>query len=258
MSDTPASTDNVSASATLTADPAAANATSTAPEGSSTTTATTTPWFDAADADTKSFVENKGWKEPKDVLKSYRELEKLLGQDKAGKTFALPDWNDKAQVDALYEKLGRPANPDQYELQLGDNPDQEFVAFSKNAFHELGLNASQAKALSEKWAQFGAQRIAAEHQATQAKAAQEAKVLDQEWGAAKDSNVRVAQQAVRQLGFDAKAVDALQTALGYDGVMKFMHSLGTKLGESSFVAGDRSAGEQTLTLAQRMYPTMQK
>ena len=54
--------------------------------------ATTTPtdsgiaWLPNADADTKGFIETKGWQSPADAVTSYRNIEKMLGADRAGRT----------------------------------------------------------------------------------------------------------------------------------------------------------------------------
>ncbi len=61
-------------------------------------------------------VEKKAWKSPQDLFKSYRELEKTLGQDKV----VLPkDGADAKEWDAVYNKLGRPDTPDKYTAPQG-------------------------------------------------------------------------------------------------------------------------------------------
>jgi hypothetical protein len=68
------------------------------------------------------------------------------------------------------------------------------------------------------------------------------KALRKEWGAAHDQNVEIARNAARKLGFTPEAVDALEKTMGYDGVMKFMHGLGSKLGEANFVSSGETQG----------------
>jgi hypothetical protein len=91
------------------------------------------------------------FKTENDLGKSYLELEKRLGA-----SVVLPGKNAKPEdVEAFYEKLGRPKSPDGYELDpvfLPDNVSQTDPGnkeFRKIA-HEIGLSKVQAKALN-KW-----------------------------------------------------------------------------------------------------------
>ena len=73
-------------------------------------------------AEDRTYAESKGWKgdtPPDALLSSYKNLEKVWGADKAGRALMLPkDANDTAALDAIYDKLGRPADPSGYEITL--------------------------------------------------------------------------------------------------------------------------------------------
>jgi hypothetical protein len=77
-------------------------------------------WLDALDADGKNYVSKKGFKEPKDVLQSYINLEKLHGvpQDRLLK---LPETLEGDDAAPLWEKLGKPKEASEYTFELHES-----------------------------------------------------------------------------------------------------------------------------------------
>jgi len=83
-------------------------------------------WTAAFDEDTNAYVSNKGWKEPQDLLMSYRNLEKFAGGAK--NLLELPPEDaSPEQLDAFYTKLGRPASPDEYGIRPPEGADPELT-----------------------------------------------------------------------------------------------------------------------------------
>jgi hypothetical protein len=69
----------------------------------------------------------------------------------------------------------------------------------------------------------------------------------------------VAQNAFKALGAPTEAVQALEKAVGYDKVMEMFRSVGSRIGEDTFVkstapgqTGVQSREQATATLAERM------
>lgn len=199
-------------------------------------------WYDGFDDDTRGYVQNKGWQKPDDLLNSYRNLEKLTGAG-PDKLFKLPDDGDTEGWNNLYGKLGRPEKPVDYKLPLPEGADGEFADWAKGTFHELGLTTKQGEALAAKWNEFVGGKATASQEQFKMEIANQDKALKQEWGAAYEQNLNVARNAARELGFDAPTVDKLEQSLGFSGLMKMMHNIGSKVGEASFVSGDTSTGK---------------
>ena len=201
-------------------------------------------WIDSFDDEAKGFVQNKGWKDSADLLGSYRNLEKLTGAG-PDKLLKLPTGDDKAEWDAFYTKLGRPESADGYKLPVPDGDDGAFAKTAAGWFHELGLTAAQAEKLSAKWnehvGQMGQQAEAQKGEAYKAQIEQDNKALTSKWGAAYEQNINIAKTAAREFGFDGPTIDKLESALGFAGLMEFMHNVGSKIGEASFVSGDSGA-----------------
>jgi hypothetical protein len=208
-------------------------------------------WLKGADEVTVGYVQNKGWTEPTQVLEGYRNLEKLLGADKAGRAVVLPgDKAEPAEVAAFYEKLGRPADPKDYKIPVPEGYDPGFAEAAKAKFHELGITAKQAEGLAA-WNNEYVQNLVAGQQNQTAEAFQkDVAALKEAWGAAHDQNVVVARNVVNALGWDAAKVDKLSAAIGHKELMQTLHQLGTKMGEDLFVGGKDNQYGGALTPAQ--------
>lgn len=196
-------------------------------------------WLEGADEITVGYVANKGWNEPKQAIESYRNLEKLMGADKAGNAVVLPKPDAaKPELDAFYNRLGRPAEPAGYGLEKIAGADPEFSKTAGAWFHELGLTQKQGEALATKWSEHvGSMTTAGAEAKTNAFAADDA-ALKSSWGQAFAQNVAAAQAGARGLGLDNDTIDKLQGALGHKGTMELLHKIGSKVGESDFITGD--------------------
>ena len=84
------------------------------------------PWTAGLDADTAGYVQNKGWGTVPDVVTSYRNLEKLLGVPK-DQIIQLPKAEDKEAWGQVFNRLGRPEDPKNYEFGLPKEADPAFV-----------------------------------------------------------------------------------------------------------------------------------
>lgn len=208
-------------------------------------------WTDAFDPDTKEYVTQKGFQDPKAVIESYRNLEKLRGVPQE-RLLKLPETGDEKGWKEVYEKLGKPATPEGYGLQAKDPNNTGFVDWAKTTFDRLNLTAQQGQELV---AQFNAFNEAQEKTTNESHtAAVQGQVLSlkKEWGAAFEQNVAAAQAAYRRMGIPDKAIDALEKTMGFDGVIKMFHGIGAKVGEHAFIDGGgqgKGAGFGDLILA---------
>lgn len=199
-------------------------------------------WIDGFSEDLKGYVENKGFKDPATVVDSYRNLEKLLGS--RDKLLKLPDKEDDAEAwKEIYNKLGRPEKPEDYKLQAPDmDKDNGFSKWAEGTFHELGLSRKQAEGLAQKWNDYVAQGAQSLKENAQEKLKQEEAALKKEWGAAYEQNANIVDRAASALGLDDKTLQSLRDSMGSAAAMKFIHNLGTKLGEGEYVSGNNQGG----------------
>lgn len=211
-----------------------------------------TPWYHGADDLTTGYVQNKGWASPLEAVRSYQNLEKLLGADRAGRTVVLPD--EKASPEDMgkfYERLGRPAEPAGYNLKIPEvGGSKDFATAAAAKFHELGLSTKQGEALAEWWNSQSEGIKASQEAAQAAKFQEDDQALRKEWGAAFDQNLLKARTFVQGMGFKADMIDQLQAAWGHKATMEFFHNLGGRMGEADFVSGQPQGFTAAMTPAQ--------
>lgn len=210
-------------------------------------------WLAGAPEDIAAYVTTKGWKDPATAIESYRQLEKHMGVP-ADKLLRLPDFDkaEKADLDAFYGKLGRPANAADYQVKLPENASEAnkaSVEFLKSAYHELGLNQKQAAALTDKLFQNQATQQEAARNAVQAKFSEAEEALKRSWGAAYEKNQTVAKNAAEAFGLDQADLDTLKAILGAKAT-EFLYTVGSKMGEDQFVGQGTNNGFGTMTPAQ--------
>lgn len=209
---------------------------------------TTFDWTATMAPDLKGYVQNKGFKDPASAIDSYRNLEKLMGAPKE-RLLRLPEKDDDAAGwGEIYNRLGRPTDAKGYDLKVPEGADPAFNEWAKSTFHEAGLTAKQAQLVNDKYNEFQNGTATAQKESYETKVADEERTLKKDWGTAYADNEKLAQKAARQFGITAEQVDKLEQTMGYASLMKFMHAIGSKVGEDSFVsASGKKSGFGNLT-----------
>ena len=202
------------------------------------------------DPDTLNLVNDRKWASPKDVLQSYRNLEKLTGVP-ADKIIKLPTDADPAAWNDVYTKLGKPDVADKYDIPVPQGDAGTLMKEAKNWFHEANLSVSQGKALAEKWNAFVESQSKA--QETQHQTAMQADInkLKQEWGSGYEANAAVVDRAAMAFGLDQDTVSALRDVLGPAKAMKFLHAVGSKIAmpENGLINGQIAPGFSSMSPA---------
>lgn len=200
-------------------------------------------WHGYSDAADVAWVNNKGWKGPQDVLKSYRNAEQLIGKN-PDQLLVLPRADDPAGFRSVMQRLGLPESPDKYEFTKTDGvtPDDSYVAWARGTFHELGLTGDQVKALTGKHNEFVKAQLEARANEARTRTTAERAELQREWGAGFERQVNAAKHAANALGISGEIIDAIEGAVGYKKTMQLMAGLGAKLSEDGFVAAGGKSG----------------
>ena len=183
------------------------------------------------------------------LAKSYVHAQKLVGSDKIpvpNKFATEKDW------DAVYEKLGRPADATGYKYDLPEDQSLDNEAlnnFSVQA-HKLGLLPGQANGIVKFYNEMTAASIQeADLKATNAREASSTE-LKKEWGQAFDQKISQAANLAKSVGaselFNANLADG--TKLGDHPVMiRAFAQLAAQMGEDSIT---QSSGPAFQTPAQ--------
>lgn len=196
------------------------------------------PWLPEADELTVGYLQNKGFDSPAKVVESYRNLEKVFGADKAGRTVVIPaDGAEPAEWDAFHSKLGRPKDAAEYKLPVPDGVPKEFSDTAAKWMHEAGLNTKQAETIAKHWNEHIAAEAQKLNDAKAVARAADVEALKTGWGAAHDENLRIAQATRKALNVADEEVDGIAATLGLKRTIELFHRLGQRTGEADFVQG---------------------
>ncbi len=194
------------------------------------------------DAAGLAYIANKGWKSSADVVKSYQSAEKLIGRDPSA-LIALPKADDAVGLRSVMSKLGLPETPEKYEFAAppsGLTIDATYEKWARGTFHEIGIPAPMAKALTAKHNEFVAQAQAQVAKDYELSVAADKKALLSEWKGGHERMLNAAKTAAKTLGFTPEMLDGIERTVGYAGTWKFMAALGVKMGEDGFAtSGDQ-------------------
>lgn len=197
-------------------------------------------WTSNLSEDHRGFVQTKGFQGVDSVLDSYKNLETLLGAPRERLVKLPDDSSDLAAMSEVYDKIGRPEAPEKYSFE--DTTDT--LKWAKKAFHEVGLSDVQARNLVEKFTEHNSSIEEGLNSSKADAIQQQAGALKSDWGAAYDQNVRIAKNATAALGIKPETIESMEEAMGFAEVMKLMHNIGSKVGESDFLQGS-TAGVMT-------------
>lgn len=191
----------------------------------------TTGWSDGLPDDMKGYVENKGWKDPNDMLASYQNLEKLRGVPET-QLLRLPD--DPAAegaMDPIYARLGRPETPDAYTNVIGDNIPGEAFGEISQAAHAAGLTDGQYQIMQRTMGELSGKMAEAQE-------AESVAAFDQ-WKSANPDGFANAARVMAEVGMTEEGISGLlsgdKTAL-YD----FAAKIGARTAEAPVIQGDGS------------------
>lgn len=216
--------------------------------------AQTTAWYDGHNftPEDVGFIQNKGWKEsPVKAIEAYKNLEKFHGVP-ADQIIKLPkSFDDPGALDPVYDRLGRPASPDKYEIKLPDGVqmDEGRLKAAREVGHKLGLNTKQMQALAEFDATYMGEAMKAfETERTQKQEA-ELGSLQKEWGTHFEERAELGRRFVRNslpAGIDKEAtLSAIEQAIGTALTLKLFANAGEKTMREDKVpdsSGDRPFG----------------
>ncbi len=201
-------------------------------------------WAGALPDDLKAHVEKNGYRDPAAVVKADMHAQRLLGAER----LPLPDEDGDLEEWPGWAALGVPESRDGYDVTRPDLPDG--LAYDEglenrflDAAHALKLTPAQTQGLIDVFSGYQTELFSA----AQDDAAQDDTVLQEalqtDWGDQYEANLDLARRATRAFAEDDETFDALQGALGDQGIVRFFHKLGTLMSEDSLAgAGETGHG----------------
>lgn len=189
----------------------------------------------AGDETAQQLAQKKGWAQPGDAIKSYTELEGLLG----GEKLPLPKSpDDKAGWDRVYTALGRPdvATPEAYGIKLPEGVDPSYANGMAKIAHENGVSAKAMQALAKANDDAAAAMTAATQAETTARIDGEIAAVKDNWGNNFNTNSEIARRGADSLGLTKVELDALEESpkFGHKKLMDMLLKVGQAGSEASF------------------------
>ena len=240
----------------------------------STAAATSDIFAGLQNAESRQWVESKGYKAWDPVVESARHADKIQSEYNEFKAKALtPPAQDapKEQWDAFYAKVGRPEKPEAYEFKLPEGlpQDMPYDGEAANRYktwsHEAGLTPKQAQILHDKFVSDRAGDYTKQIEALVQRSTAATGELVKAWGDKSSDtfkqNIQFADRFINQNGGDALLGELKSNGLlDPDGMIlspvlaKAMAKAGRALyAEDKFVTGGAAA--QPKSAAETLYPT---
>lgn len=200
------------------------------------------------------------------LAKSYVNAQSMIGADK----IAIPgNWATDDDWSVVYDKLGRPESPDQYDLQVNNLPegqeaDGDLVKWYADTVHDVGLTPNQAQKLFDAYNEMSTGRLDVGAVDTQAQVQAAEKELRGEYGKAFDNRLDAANKMLSQFGADG--ITELQLADGthlgdnpqvVKSLIEIANFIETNMGEDTLI-GDKSSVVMTPDEAQTKINEMQR
>ena len=220
-----------------------------------TTEETVASWRDSLPEELKSNASLEKFSDVSTLAKSYINAESMIGKDKMvvpGANTTEEEWND------IYDKLGRPSDPNGYELTAeiaeGEQIDEQLMSSFKDAAHKHGLSPTQAQGLLDFYNSISSQSMV--DMENNAILAQEdsSRTLREEWGRSYEENLNKASNVAKQfLGEDIFSVQLADGSLLGDNasLIRGLNKIATVVSEDTLV-GDKDSAASNAGMQQQI------
>jgi len=219
------------------------------------TTTNEVSWRDSLPDELKSNASLEKFSDVSTLAKSYINAESMIGKDKMvipGANTTEDEWND------IYDKLGRPSDPNAYELTAelaeGEPIDEQLMSSFKETAHKHGLSPTQAQGLLDYYNSISSQSMVdLENNAVLAQE-QSQRELREEWGRSYEENLNKASNVGKQ--FFGEDVFGLQLSDGSNlgdnpALIKGLSKMASIVSEDVF-AGDKTAASSSANMQQQI------
>ena len=220
-----------------------------------TTEETVANWRDSLPEELKTNASLEKFSDVSTLAKSYINAESMIGKDKMvipGANTTEDEWND------IYDKLGRPSDPNAYELTAevgeGEQIDEQLMSSFKETAHKHGLSPAQAQGLLDYYNSISSQSMVdLENNAVLAQE-QSQRELREEWGRSYDDNLNKASTVGKQ--FFGEDVFGMQLADGSKlgdnpALIKGLSKMASIVSEDVF-AGDKDSAASSANMQQQI------
>lgn len=201
-------------------------------------------FLNSIDEEYRSTATQKGFKSVDDIMKSYTNLESMVG-----KKF---DDMTNEELKSIYTKLGAPESPEDYGFEKAELPEglQDSVTdWFANKAHELGLSKEAAQQLRSGFIEQQTEQYNQMIQSQQVSDIDNVNQLKQEFGSAFDERVNLAKQGLNEIGGESvKQLLQQHGLMNNAALVKMFSEVGKIISEGNMVdIADKSGGRFGIT-----------
>ena len=169
------------------------------------------------------------------LAKSYVHAQKMIGVDKLplpGKSATDEEWNN------VYERLGRPNAPTEYDFESVEGFADPDLATFKQIAYDTGLNGKQAERMAKAFAEAATQEGQARETQVETVLTETKAQLEKEFGKAFDQKMKMAKSAATQLLGSIDPLDTIELADGrllgdHPDIIRLFVNLADQMGEDT-------------------------
>ena len=188
-------------------------------------------------AEEQAYLDNKGFKSPADLLRSYRELERAFSSK-----VTLPKDGDKKGLDKLYSRLGMPEDSAGFDIRFADEDKEDGEAFKQVCLKNHILPQS-AQALYDWYVQHRQELLERGEQSWAESSRREMEELKRDWGVQAERKFELMKRGLRLFSDDLDMVEKIEKAIGTKQLMSVFCRLGEAISEDNPISfGGRSGG----------------
>ena len=179
-------------------------------------------------------LSNRGLNNETAIIDALKAGDQFKGVD-LSKMVAVPAEGAKPEdIMAVYDKLGRPAKPEDYGVSVPEGEDPAFINEMLPVLHKAGLTKYQATALVNGWNE----RVANANKVAGEKYAKEMAELKTQWGANYDNNIAEAKRAAAELGIPKENLARLESNVtGSKGLWEMFYNIAKRTADGQIKGG---------------------
>lgn len=192
-------------------------------------------------------AQTKGWdklepaKAAVAALQAHREAEQRLGVP-ADRLLKIADPKNPAEVKTMWEKLGAPADPKDYDFSTiktaaGADIDPKLADALRASAASAFMPKDMAARVADAVVKFNDAKATEEQTLKAGVVETERAELQKNWGDKFEPNKYIAQQGAKKLGFTEAQVKALEDTVGYAKTMEALRRVGQLSGEAKWIQG---------------------
>lgn len=209
-------------------------------------------WYSSIeDAGLRGMAETKGWKNPADVLTSYRQLEQHIGVPPE-RLIKLPDKADAPEWGDIRKKIGfaAPDKAEDYGLTQGlpEGADPAFANYISAKAHELGVPKAQLEGLAKAWNGYIGEAESKHAEAEKLKGEAALSQLKTEWGERYGESSELARRAGQEImqvtGMSADQLNQIEGAIGTAAFLKMFAAVGSRNNAEASFHGSEGVGSR--------------